>query len=406
MNEIIKKNKFLFIILIIAILSSLIFIYLIYSTNISRDKASEELNRIKRRVRILNNYKPSPTSDNLKMIQEDISHIHEETVELKRLFGFIYEKAITAFILELHSIDIKIFEQQINEFPDEASENSSVQNDLKNKNLKGMTEAEIMKRFFDGWESFIESQKNLDIELHASDIINNYRNEKKYTEKDFDKAKEAFVDIYQEKIFEKLTSLNIDDYILEALGIPLNFTRVRCKQFVVEVQKEINNSLHKANITSPTKEVILFDEFSAVPNDDQISSIIKYTQLYEDLFKKIIDSKIDTLTSYKKLNGLRGQVIGDYTVIKYSVTVKSSLDSIRDFLNSLQSAYVDNRIYVIKNISLLKDIDQVKNINKAGKAYNGNTKNQVSILIGTSQYINAEIDFDYIIYNKPIMTLF
>jgi hypothetical protein len=425
MKKILEKNRFLIVTSALTLIVSLLLIFQIYQTNNQRNSVNQDLTDLQNKIQRLNYYRPSPTTKNIERIKNDIEYVKDETSKLEDYFGAVYNKALNAFISEL--------EQSATTGSDKGSEKQKVANTVKPENdlttinnNKELLNFELKQKFIASWkafiEPFIEKQKKTDEAVPpASEILDKFRIFNNYPEDKFNKAKNIFAEVYRQNTLEKVTESNLDDYLLAALGLPLYLTRISCKKFVDDIQKTIEEELGKAKLLSKSEHLVLFNEFTTIPNDDQIPYIIKYCRLYEDLFTRIVKSNIETLVSYKKLNGLRGRKDGDFLILEYEIQIISSLNSARKFLNNLQAAYKDNRIYVIKDISLKnisskvdklqaykgdKDSGKIlqKRSDKKESSSQSNNK-QVVILLGTSNLISMSIKLDYIIYDKPLIKI-
>ncbi len=430
MKEFLTKNRFLVIISALTLIISLALIFLIYQTDMQRNSAIQDLDNLKRKIQRLNFSRPSPTKENIELINEDLKYVKLETATLEEYFGQVYNNSLNSFINKLAPTDQIATDNNSIKKTGKKSQETIKEKAAPNNNTGSQRitiSPELKEKFIESWKKFIEEQKKTDEALEAAEVLNNFRKFKKYSENKFDEAKKAFLEEFKKNTLEKVNNVNIDDYILAALGFPLDFTRISCKKFVEDVKRAIETKLRTEKILTKTESLVLFDEFTTIPNDDQIPYIIKYCRLYEDLFTRLADSRVETLTSYKKLNGLRGTKKGDYLIFQYELQFIAPLNSVRNFINSLQNAFQDNRIYKIKNISInnisskaeklqpkKKNItsNQASNtqeaLNSKSAAQDESSKadnKQIVILLGTSNLVKINIEFDYIIYNKPLISI-
>ena len=420
MKKILNKNRFLTVTTSLTLVISIVLFFAIYQTNNQRNSANQALANLKVKIQKLNYYRPSPTIKNIETIKENLKYINDETSKLEAYFGAVYNNALNAFIKSLEQHDINN--------PREKKDKENIVNTKQSKNnltavnnINKSENFEIKEEFIASWKKFIEKQKEVDEYLEPSEILDKFRIFKKYSEDKFNAAKNIFAEVYAKNTVEEITNNNLDDYILAALGLSFDFTRISCKKFVDDIQKGIEKELKRKKLLSKSEHLVLFDEFTTIPNDDQIPYIIKYCRLYEDLFARIAKSNINTLVSYKKLNGLRGSKNGEYLIYKYELNINASLESARKFLNSLQNAYKDNRIYVIKDINIKNISSKVDKLKASKKDINTNetqkkssskprtdsqiNNNQIVILLGASNLINIKIKLDYIIYDNPLIKI-
>jgi hypothetical protein len=420
MKNFFNKNRFFVVSGLITLVISLILIFVIYQTNIQGNSANQALINLKNKIKKLNNYRPSPTGNNIEKIKENLKYVKNETSKLEEYFGAVYSNALNAFI--------KVLMQPATIGTEKERDEQEVANTARTKNNQNSKESEDFKlkeEFLTSWIKFIAKQRKLDEFLEPSEVLEKFRIFKNYPEDKFISAKNIFAEVYSKSTVEEITENNLDDYILAALGLPLDFTRISCKKFVDDIQEGIEKELKMSKLLSSSEHLKLFDEFTTIPNDDQIPCIIKYCRFYEDLFDRIANSNIDTLVSYKKLNGLRGEKSGDFLIFKYEIKIISSLKSARMFLNSLQNAYKNNRIYVIKDINIKNmsskadklqsygkkvnsgiDLDKMPQKNSLKKESSKQSNNkQIVILLGASNLVSMNIKFDYIIYDNPLIKI-
>ena len=201
---------------------------------------------------------------------------------------------------------------------------------------------------------------------------------------------------------EPLSDEIIDDYILNALGIPLYFSRIKGKNMILGVQQEINNILAANNVALPEKQLVFFGEITTVPADDEIPYIVNYSRFLEDFYKRVAEAKIESIESYQKLNGLKGTEDKDFLIFRYKINIASSQESLRTFLNSLQNACKDNKVYVVRSISadLEEDLPEMPQYSPGKTA---ELVNPAKTLPGISDTIKTSITVDYVIFKRKIL---
>ena len=425
-----KTNRFLIIACALTLIVSLLLGLLISQMNSHKSLANQDLTDLQRKIQRLNYYRPSPTKKNIEKIKEDIKYVENETLKLEEFFGAVYYKALNTFIAKLGQTPASNDSEKVKEQVAKTKP-SETESDLEEINGSlGSAETKLKRKFMSSWKSFIKplikkQKKAGELEdLTATEILDKFRKAKHYPEDKFNDAKTAFAEVYKQNTLEKVTKNNIDDYIVAALGLPLNLTRISCKKFVNDIQKRLEKELKEAKLLSQSESLVLFNEFATIPREDQIPYVVRYCRLYEDLFSRLLKSNVDTLVSYRKLNGLRGTKNGDFLVLKYEIRVIASQNSARKFLNYLQDAYKDNRIYVINSISLRNISSNMDNL----EIHNGEVKStdgvesqeefyekknsqqesdskQVVILLGASDLISMDIKLNYIVYDKPLIEM-
>ncbi|HBM16441.1 MAG TPA: hypothetical protein DD381_08905 [Lentisphaeria bacterium] len=401
--DFIKRNPLISSIIGFAILISILLIYMIYSENNTRLESGQGLESLKQKIVILNSTTPYPSEQNIKLLKNDIHLLKVNTYFFEDVFGNVYAKPLLAFIKQLNKHDIKIYESSLAELEkNDTAESEKKQEEIKAKieALKNISDDNLVYSFINSWKSFIEDEKKNKVELSISEIFNNFSKNKNYTSEDFDEARKAFLIEIQKLTLEPLNIEIINDYILAALGIPLDFSRIRCKNTVSDIEVELNRILVANNVMVTGGKLTLFTEFSSVPNDDEIPYIINYCRFLEDLFQRAAKSNIESIEYYKKINGLKGTEDANFLIFKYQIDVMTSMETLRIFLNNLQESYKENRIYIIKSLKISTVQDSANNLPPFDSK--ATLPQQIKILIGTSDMLKASIILDYVIFKKKV----
>lgn len=405
--DFLKRNLIMSSIIGIVLLISLILIYMIYDENSARLDSNLRLDELKEKITILNSTSPYPSGKNIELITKDIQTLKLNTYKLEDVFGDIYANPLLAFIKLLKKEDIEILEAKLKELEKTGIKATlQGQNDIKNKlqSLESMTDDDLIYDFINSWKAYIEEEKKTKQELSVGDIFNNFRKYKKYTPEEFDLARNAFLSELQKVTLEPLNKDTIDDYILASLGISLDFSRIRCKNIVSDIESGLNRILTTNNVAIQGEKLTLFTEFASVPNDDEIPYIINYCRFLEDFFQRVAKSKIDSIESYNKLNGIKGFEDSNFLIFQYKIEVITSMESLRNFLNNLQEAYKENRVYIVKSFSVSLLEDNANNLPPYNpKTQNNDTASQIKILLGTSDIVKASIVVNYVISKKKIL---
>jgi len=154
----------------------------------------------------------------------------------------------------------------------------------------------------------------------------------------------------------------------------------------------------------------VYEDPTKLPPVDFIPNIIRHYSLIEDLVKRMKVAGIDSIKTLQKENGLEGSIDGNYLIFVYKLELNASSNAVRKLIDSMLEAYKDNRIYVVKSMTLTKAFDEVKSKSPeekttASPARKGkreekseNSKASGIMVLGADDKINAEIRFSYIIY--------
>lgn len=402
MKKFIKQNLILFIVICATIFISLGMSYFIIRENSGRAEANVRLDKFKEKIERLNAHKPYPSVRNIEMIKDDINTVKSKTFQLENVFGNIYAKPLSAFIQYFKQYDIQELKDKLKTLEKEnIPTNKKVIKEI-NKQLTtltaGNTDFEIY--FLKKWKSYIENKKKGKEQILLNEILNGFIEFQKYETKTFQDAKNAFMAEMQKQTLEPLDVEIINDYILNALGIPMYFSRVKGKTMVFTVQDEINKLLTANNVAIAGNQLVFFSEITTVPSDEQIPYLINYCRFLEDFYKRLAKAKIESIESYNKINGIKGIEDNNFLVFRYQIGIAASQESLRNFLNSLQEAYKDNRIYAVKSLALSAMDDSSTNLPPYIPPKDSKQSQQTKILLGTSDMVKASITVDYIMFKK------
>ena len=325
MKEILKKNIVLIVALTVALLISCVLLSFVFITISQGKVADKKVNDLKSEIQDLSSKKPAPIDENLKNIKSDIEQIKQKTYELQKIFGNPYRKAFKQFLIPL----------QIDE-----------------------------QNFLTEWKKYQQKndKKSINIAQTFEDFLNTFPVDK------INLALTAFIKTLNEDFLVKVKSsidsgpddfltINAIDYLLEYLGYSRRVTPEDCVDYVAKVQKAILSflELNHLNSTFGQKKSFLFSELDRVPSQDLTPYIMKHCRFFDDFFKRLALSKVNSIELLQKKNGIEGEKFDNYLILKYEVNFTGSLVSIRDFLNSLQKAALeDYRVYVVKTLTFNK----------------------------------------------------
>ncbi|MCF7791518.1 MAG: hypothetical protein K9L78_00105 [Victivallales bacterium] len=374
-------------ILLLTLFICLYLLGLITLTEEENKKVAENIKRTGRRLKSINYYKPTPSSNNIDLINKDASFVRDKLFEMKTKFGNPYMKPLCEFVTSL-------------------KKNLSKKADVSNSNDASEDKIDKCKSL----ESFLKSWENYFKKHHPKKKTNSsnkatfskFLQKSGYSSKDYDNALNMFTESLQRHSFTKISKVLAEDFFMNSIGFPLSITRIQCKELISQLEKRINQKLYENKIQSSSQKLILFDEFTTMPNNDQIPYIINYLWFYQDLVSKIINSNIESMPVHTKLNGLRGTKKGKFTVLRYEIEVIASLESIRSFINKLQKASENNRVYSVDYVSFVKAIDNATKLRPPAKR---KRQLDIKIVIGTSKLIRSKIRISYYIYNKKLVKL-
>lgn len=338
MKEIFKKNIVLLIVLIVTILASISLLTMVVLTDTKRRESDQKITELKKEINDISSKKPAPTVENLTDIKNDIVIVKKRTQDLLKLFSKPYRKAFEKIIESLETNEQKF----LNEWKLYIQNNAKKENTL----VQSMDEF-LTKNYTD--EKLTAALKTFINTINQKQLV-------KIKERT-DSENEAFL------------TENISEIILEYLGYPRKMTPEDCVDYISKLQKSIYSLLENNHISIPASwinnKMVLFNEYDRVPTQEQTFHIQRHCHLYDDLFNRIVESKIQSIELFQKKNSIEGDRIDNYLFLKYDLHFTGTMESIRNLINSMQEAAIkDYRVYVIKSISLSKLFDEVNELMK------------------------------------------
>ncbi len=376
MKDFLKKNIVLFAILAISLLFFLALALLAFMEWSKVKGYQASLQELHAKIQKLNEEKPHPVKQNLENIKKDTEILSRRTAEINRLFGKPYATALNAFIKSLCK--------------DEKAE----------------------AKFLPEWNDYFK--KNFNKNEYPEKLLRDFL-AKRNSEEEIQKAKKAFAEIARTRTVEPMDDSNLNAMILDALSVPRSLNPDACKVYAQNMEENLfrfaAESTQSGNaITTDRKSKIfkVYEDADKLPPADFIPYIIKHYKLIEDLLYRMKASGIDNIRDLKKLNGLEGNRDGQYLIFTYQADLTASADAIRKLFDNLMKANEDNRIYVIRSVSIAKTFDEVKNV--AATATTASTPpnsrrtetktadTPAVKILGTNDKLNVEIKFSYIIY--------
>lgn len=379
--EIVKKNMLLVIVLSVSIVASIVLLVLVIKKHQVikqyQDKVSENREKIKKLIED----RDAPVKENLINIEADTSKIQKKVEEIHLIFGRPYRKAIQAFAESLGVDELELYRSW---------------NKIYAKEQKTSRAPQIFIKFI-----------------------------ATFPEEKVEEAKKAFTETFEKHSVEPFD--NIDDLIIEGLGSSRDITPEACKYYMSNMEAALNDLLTNPKIgkgvSIACEDKSIFQVYStrSMPVHEQIPYIMKHYKLLEDVIFRLKECGIMNIKSLSKVTELEGNQDKGYLYLTYRIEIIGGQDSVRDFINSLYGAYVDNRVYILKNIKMEKIVDEVKDLKELkthSKVDSGDesafktavavpVKNEeaaeaapeaVEVLFGMANEIKAEIKFEYVIY--------
>ena len=382
--NIVKKNiVFVVTLTVTLIIAGVMFFFVVKATN-KMKTSLDKVEKLRKQINELNEKSPAPLQENLDKITNDYTFMAKKVEELHPIFGVPYPNAIKVFAEKL-GLSVK---------------------ELKEKWRK------IYRK---------EIKKGGDRELIFVNFFSQFDSEK------LNSAKLGFQNTVNKKSIEPINETNINNAIMEALGLPVKLDEISCTNYIKNMQRGIVDYMKTADkdgeipftFKDAVTEKLSFERYdNAMPRPDEIPLIFKHWRMLEDMFKRLKSSKISHMESIKRDNLLKGSILfRKYQVFSYTIEIRGSLNSIRTFMNSMMDAYKDNKVYIIRSLSLKandeassilsgkkeravrKPLRYLRGRRKVEEKPKEPEKIKVNVpIIGVSNIVTATITFDYVIF--------
>ncbi len=343
--EVLKKNILLVVVVVIALFLSGGIAFQVVGKIDEMDTAMAEVNTLKKKATSLKRLKdtPVPVEGNIKLIQEDIDELQNKLKKIRRTIGHPRRNALIVFA-----------------------------------EVVGITEDELIKKWIDAYKSARTSNKNIqNIEILKNFLAEEFDREKKNNAlvrfKEVIESRTSEIKLGYKKEngqLETLTDSEINDILLETLGIQREMSNIKCSTYLGRYKENLQYILsNKTKDSLPVRvssNVYLnyaFSEFTSdnLPKKAETPNIIKQCGIIEDIIFRLKDSQITSLENLTK-NSLEGVIKNDFQRFDYDIVIRGSLSRIKIFINSLNQAYEDNRIYKIKELFLKKLLDNTSSL--------------------------------------------
>ncbi|MGE4563747.1 MAG: hypothetical protein AB7F32_02665 [Victivallaceae bacterium] len=330
MKRFAKNNMVLLIVLgvtLIVVLGLMVFAVMEHTRMYSNFSQAENLSK---QISELIKQNPAPVAGNVEPIQSEIAMYKEKTEKLRARFGNLEKPALLAFAKTL-----------------------------------GVKLPELQAAFRTAWES--------DASRNALGGRYRFYNRFKKEYPKWDEARDVFRQEYQKVTPEPLTPANLDEVLLSALGLQrsMDGDPQKCMRFMwtmrshmIDVFTENGEKNEKGDkrATSIIGEAGSFGfDYKTLPLPENIPNIVRNWKVIGDLATRLSKAGLDSLNSFK-IRNLAGERVGDYIIYHYTVGVTGDINQIRAFVKSLNDAYAENRIYVVRSVFLYADSDGAQNV--------------------------------------------
>ncbi|MBR2425549.1 MAG: hypothetical protein IKB16_02285 [Lentisphaeria bacterium] len=403
--NVIRKNKSLAIVVLVTFLAAL---FLIFECFIVHSKIQEGMTAIEnadQEIQRINNRKmPNPVRASSLIINKNSHELRTKIDELYRTFGNPYRKNLIAFLNDLNTKDgdvefsfteskiIELFREAWDEF---YSNNSRSESEQVDKRVLVDERNKIYDLFVTKLtgtpvnKSFDNEQQKKDWEARARNVYN----------KAFDRF---HANLKSSTLEANYISANDAKHILmQSFGLPRTMSSQQCKAFIDDIQLRLERDLSiipgiQFTVNNEGKKVpatrnqihakvleFSYNHNNTLPPPGNVENILNHYTIIEDLFYRMRKAGVQTLVtlgspfSAKPSGDPSGDVIRytdseqdmdlSFKKYVYEITIKSTVDQVRSFVNELHKAYHDYRVYEIEEMSFHRDpsFNEVKAANDA-----------------------------------------
>ena len=402
MPNVIRKNKSLATVVLVTILAAL---FLIFECFMVRSKIQDGMAAIEKADREIENINkrrnPNPVRSSSVIINKNSAELRKKIEELYSRFGSPYRARLAVFLKDLNTktgnVELNFTEEKIIKLFRETWEEYYRENNREtDPNDKRAIVAERDQIF----ANFVKAVTTPDVQIPFKDD-----NEKnawiKTAENVFNNALARFrADLQKTSLEgEKISNDDARHILMQSFGLPRTMTSQQCKVFIDDIQLNLSRNPQvipglkyttdnngkkiaatRGQINAKIAE-FTYNHRNTLPPPGNVENILNHYLIIEDLFHRMNKCSIQTLIylgspfSAKPSGSPAGDVIRyadseqdmDNTFKKYvyEIRVKSSVDQVRSFVNELHTAYKENRVYEIEEMSFYRDpsVNDIKAVN-------------------------------------------
>ncbi|MFA7231158.1 MAG: hypothetical protein WC071_07790 [Victivallaceae bacterium] len=321
MNRFVKKNIWLFSFLGVALVAALILAYMVTIAHTGMKKYIKETEDLRNEIKTLIGKKPAPVAGNLDRIRNDIRRYKVKVKDIRNSFGHPYRIALTKFA-DTMGIKLDEFENRFNAF-------------WEINKKSGTTRDQVYRMFkasFKGYDKWDQAMREFTIEARKISL-------------------------------ENIDENNVDEIFLGTLGLSrnLSFSTVKCDSFMRSIRFKLIDIFGEKQVGLGSNVSYFSFDFQTLADKNSIPDIVKTWDIIADLARRIANSRIYQLDSFEK-SSIVGRKDGNYTYYRFKISVSGNLDSVRRLIKLLYDAYEDNRVYIIRGISISKKEDLAQKI--------------------------------------------
>lgn len=390
-----KYNKSLVAVIGVSLLIVLFLLFIAIFKYLEMVQANAEVNEMRDTIRDLQDARKNKVAvieGNLGRLKQDYLVYAEKNALIRPYIGHPYNKALDAMAAA----------------------------------MKWKNGDEVAKRFYD----FL----NADSRESLNDRYKRFKMDYNRAGNAWNNAIDVFKKEAQKVSFEPIDSDNVDDIFLQAIGLPREMTgrdysdrikvldknETRLTTFVLGKNIEVDEA---------AKDFAL--RKAGMNNSNQIAESMQNMEIVGDLVTRLLKgAPADRNIRYiRAINAFSYNGKTEYsednriTVYKYSITFTGTMSALRNVIRNLNSAIIDSRVYVLRNLKLnapekdsetalvlgivqadvLKDdkgnVIEIKLKDESDKAYH-ERRDYGKTLIGNNPFFEITMDLDYMVLKQ------
>ena len=354
-----KKNIPLLSIIVLTVIVALTMAVLDIQLYIEYLDAKEKTDQNVTRIQNCIKQKPGPHPENVKRIEADIKRMEQKKIELQRMFGKIHRDALRQFADTIGMSESELlssFKQYYEALP------ADKQGTVTGENDKAILDG-FLKTLYTPTEEELEEEKAEDKTPEELAQIKEKQAKRAAMKLKIEKALKAFEEYAAGRFLDY--DNNGFKYLLDALGLPhteltstfkrqMTIVNEKVIKLVPGLELRVSGSQGDGKASEEIAKYTFDSDNLPLQRDTYLACRLLQVKL--DLYGRMKKSGIQQLLKMDTITKLAGKKVeGDsYIVHTFSFEVEGSMDSIRNFMNSLNDAYREYVVYNVRDVQLLR----------------------------------------------------
>ena len=446
-----KKNIIFFIVFFVIVLASLFLLFLDITLLGEVGELKEKTNNANTSLENFKKSKDKPVDTNAEAFDEDKKNLEVKVKKIRRYFGAPYRKFLLKFAEEC-GIDedtlLAEFKKHFDEYRVKTSNDSeSGLADILNRPPHTLSDS-IFFKFMDAYReklALILTKKAA--EAGKKENGSEEKTIEKADAKDLQKINTAYRHFFENILKEPLFTVEDlvpsdpqirrrteEDIFACALGLPRTKPQLFSQSYLGDMQRAfVSKQLFPGIKDLETIRNFTYKDYvTQTPTYQAIPEIMLAMPVFEDVARRL--RSVENLTLVEMSKNMPAPIEGNdkYLGYRFKLKINCTMKGLRDFVNKLHEAHKDNRVYVVRWVSVTGnsegELAELKKILESGNTENTtqlntnrrrNYRNRsrtavnqgelapyldslnekyASRVVGKQEEITAEVDFDYCIY--------